>query len=410
MSSKSRVQLTDVDRKVICELAKSHAGLTHDKLTRLAAQQLGKPDLGRSTVIGTFKQSDKWLKVTPGTASKTVNHRGAQHAKLEQALYAWFGKATARGAAIVDRLIVEKAKDVAEELKIDNFKVSDGWLAGFKSRKHNLSNTAIFWNTAEPLHLVSERTQRESNWRPENLKYDVLLLEQPVPASETICHKGYAADVMYAISGRLVTRHGIKLQRPKGESGSADMEGVNIARTVVGKIITELDYDLEDIYNMDETGLYYRAKPSKTLAVGKDISLLRPMKSALELSELINSLNSGPDALTAKEYEQFPGEQEVERELTTAELVALVSDEPETSEMADDVDSSDEVEEVVTAPSLSDARQHLKGLAAFLTDNPQFSAADEMAVQRLSDKVAKMLVSRVNHRRQQSITSYFTAA
>ncbi|DBA92248.1 TPA: hypothetical protein ACH3X1_015955 [Trebouxia sp. C0004] len=88
----------------------------------------------------------------------------------------------------------------------------------------------------------------------------------------------------------------------------------------------------------------------------------------------------------------------------------LVSDEPETSEMADDVDSSDEVEEVVTAPSLSDARQHLKGLAAFMTDNPQFSAADEMAVQRISDKVAKMLVSRVNHRRQQSITSYFTAA
>ncbi|DBA90816.1 TPA: hypothetical protein ACH3X1_004019 [Trebouxia sp. C0004] len=59
------------------------------------------------------------------------------------------------------------------------------------------------------------------------------------------------------------------------------MEGVDIASTVVGKIITELDYHLEDIYNMDETGLCYRAKPSKTLAVSKDISLLRPMKSTL---------------------------------------------------------------------------------------------------------------------------------
>ncbi|DBB01249.1 TPA: hypothetical protein ACH3X1_001118 [Trebouxia sp. C0004] len=60
------------------------------------------------------------------------------------------------------------------------------------------------------------------------------------------------------------------------------MEDVDIARTVVGKIITELDYHWEDIHNMDETGPYYRAKPSKTLAVGKDISLLRPMKSTLQ--------------------------------------------------------------------------------------------------------------------------------
>ncbi|DBB01248.1 TPA: hypothetical protein ACH3X1_001117 [Trebouxia sp. C0004] len=118
MSSKSRVQLTDVDRKVICELAKSHAGLTHDKLTRLAAQQLGKPDLGRSTVTGTLKQSDKWLKVTTGTASKTVKHRGAQHAKLVQALYAWFGKATARGAATVDRLIVERQRMLPQSRKL----------------------------------------------------------------------------------------------------------------------------------------------------------------------------------------------------------------------------------------------------------------------------------------------------
>ena len=37
-------------------------------------------------------------------------------------------------------------------------------------------------------------------------------------------------------------RHGIKLQRPHGESGAADMEGVDIAQTVVAKIIVELGF------------------------------------------------------------------------------------------------------------------------------------------------------------------------
>ena len=96
--------------------------------------------------------------------------------------------------------------------------------------------------------------------------------------------------------------------------------------------------------------------------------------------------------------------------MTDDELVALVSDAPEEAECADDIDSCDEVEEVVTAASLPDMRQQLKGFAAFMADNPQFSAADEMALQRFSDKVAKMLVTRVNNRRQQNITSYFSFA
>ena len=100
----------------------------------------------------------------------------------------------------------------------------------------------------------------------------------------------------------------------------------------------------------------------------------------------------------------------MEQEKTTAELVALVSDVPEVTDMTDEADSSDEVEEIVKAPSLPVMRQQLKGFAAFMADNPQFSSADEMVLQRFSDKVAKMLVSRVNHRRQQSITSFFFAA
>ena len=97
---------------------------------------------------------------------------------------------------ISDRLLVEKARELAQKLSIADFKASDGWLAKFKKR------------------------------------------------------------------------HNIKLQRPHGESGAADLEGVDVAQKVIPLIISELGSTLDTVYNMDETGLYYRAKPSKTLAQG----------------------------------------------------------------------------------------------------------------------------------------------
>ena len=78
---------------------------------------------------------------------------------------------------------------------------------------------------------------------------------------------------------------------------------------------------------------------------------------------------------------------QVEEEMTTDELVALVSEVASSvSDGEEVVDEPDGIGDVVTAPSLVDMRQQLKGF---------------------SDKVAKMLVARVNHRQQQSITDYF---
>ena len=37
----------------------------------------------------------------------------------------------------------------------------------------------------------------------------------------------------------------------------------------VSKIIEEGDYSMHDVYNFDETGLFYRAQPNKTLAYEK---------------------------------------------------------------------------------------------------------------------------------------------
>ena len=76
MSAKTRVQPTDVDRKVICECGQVHKDLSQQKLAALVAEKLNKPVLQRSTVTDTLKESAKWLSCTT-TAANRVKHRCA---------------------------------------------------------------------------------------------------------------------------------------------------------------------------------------------------------------------------------------------------------------------------------------------------------------------------------------------
>ena len=58
--SRKRVQLSDLDRKKICQLAVEHKSLSQDKLTALLQTQLNKPELARSIVTGVLKERTKW--------------------------------------------------------------------------------------------------------------------------------------------------------------------------------------------------------------------------------------------------------------------------------------------------------------------------------------------------------------
>ena len=115
----------------------------------------------------------------------------------------------------------------------------------------------------------------------------------------------------------------------------------------------------------------------------------------------------GQDALSAEEFGELPGEQEVEADLTDDQLLDLLDDSSGPAEPIEEEESGD-IEDHVPAPSLLVARQQLKGLATFMADNPQFTAKDEMALQATIDKVARMVVARVNHQKQQSISTYFS--
>ncbi len=64
---------------------------------------------------------------------------------------------------------------------------------------------------------------------------------------------------------RWKVRHNIKFKKHHGEKGSADvLKAEEWLSNQLPKLLTE--YSLEDVYNADETGLYYRATPDGSLA------------------------------------------------------------------------------------------------------------------------------------------------
>ena len=68
--------------------------------------------------------------------------------------------------------------------------------------------------------------------------------------------------------GNFKNRFDIKAYRPHGESGAADQAGISAARDAVPQIIMKGEYTMDNVYNMDESGLHFCAKPSKTLITG----------------------------------------------------------------------------------------------------------------------------------------------
>ena len=59
-------------------------------------------------------------------------------------------------------------------------------------------------------------------------------------------------------------RHGIKMNRIHGEAGSADISAIEIDKASIKESIDR--FALKDIYNFDETALFYAAPPRSTIS------------------------------------------------------------------------------------------------------------------------------------------------
>jgi hypothetical protein len=66
---------------------------------------------------------------------------------------------------------------------------------------------------------------------------------------------------------RFKKRHGISSYVRHGQSADVDLAGVERAVSELPAIINE--YEPKDVFNFNETGLYYRTWPTRTLALGR---------------------------------------------------------------------------------------------------------------------------------------------
>jgi hypothetical protein len=74
--------------------------------------------------------------------------------------------------------------------------------------------------------------------------------------------KDFTASTGWLI--RFCKRHGVNHRLRQGEAGEANQRGVEEARQAVPLVLSKLGATHDDIYNMDETGLWFTAQPTKT--------------------------------------------------------------------------------------------------------------------------------------------------
>ena len=127
-----------------------------------------------------------------------------------------------------------------------------------------------------------------------------LMLEKAKQLAMTLGHQDF--EPSHGWLERLKSRHIIKFIKVSGERGAADRVGAEnwIKNVLPG--LTE-GYDLNDIFNADETGLFYKAAPSGTLAVaGSDPTGGKTPKDRMTVLLLCNSTGTEKKVYTIGKF------------------------------------------------------------------------------------------------------------
>lgn len=85
---------------------------------------------------------------------------------------------------------------------------------------------------------------------------------------------------------RFKQRHGLKRRIYEGEAGSADMEAVQLGRAALRDLLK--DYAPDDIFNLDETALFFRLGPNATLATG-NVKGIKKSKDRITIALVANA-------------------------------------------------------------------------------------------------------------------------
>ena len=125
-----RTQFSIAEKKEIVAYKTDHPKATQDNTAALFAREWGKP-VRRSTVSDILHDKEKW-NATPKDGDTSLRQWTGRFENLEQALFLWFNDIRAR-----NDMLIEKAKTYRNQLRIQDFRYSKGWLQKFKKRHVN---------------------------------------------------------------------------------------------------------------------------------------------------------------------------------------------------------------------------------------------------------------------------------
>ena len=131
-----------------------------------------------------------------------------------------------------------------------------------------------------------------------------LMLEKAKQLAVTLWHQDF--EPSHGWLERLKLRHSIKFIKVSGEQATGNQVGAeNWIKNVLPGLIE--DYDLNDIFNADETGLFYKAAPSGTLAVaGSDPIGGKTPKARMTVLLLCNAMGTEKKAYVIGKFRNPP--------------------------------------------------------------------------------------------------------
>ncbi|XP_061880026.1 uncharacterized protein LOC133631872 [Entelurus aequoreus] len=113
----------------------------HKMSARSIARMLGVQGhrCGRTQVLNIIKRRAEWIQQFRSNVPLDRKRRGRKTAndELNAVLYEWFKDAAARTLPLSGKLLQDKARELAAQLGLDDFKASNGWLGSFR-RRHSI--------------------------------------------------------------------------------------------------------------------------------------------------------------------------------------------------------------------------------------------------------------------------------
>lgn len=196
--------------------------------------------IDKSSVTYILQKKEKFLSANENKfLRKKCRLDKGQHPLLESALLDWIKQKRSQGIAINGPIIKEKASLMNEELM------------KMESEKHK------------------KKADQDGSEATESEEFEDQESETENVQDNSQRNTFKASDGWLS---KFKARFGMRQIKLSGEKLSADLESADNAKNEIGNFIVDNGYSMDNVYNADETGLYHKSLPEKTLALKSEKS------------------------------------------------------------------------------------------------------------------------------------------